>query len=117
MNTALLALSNELAGAVEQAAPTVVTVNARARSGSSGVHWRPGVIVTADHTIRQEDDITIGLPGGGSVRGAPGDPVRRQLLLHPARTGPGLASAAGGRTPRRAVPARRRPVQPRQVRF
>src|SRR5437899_6368292 len=67
MNTALLALSNELASAVEQTAPTVVTVNARPRSGSSGVHWRPGVIVPADHTIRQEDDITIGLPGGGSV--------------------------------------------------
>jgi S1-C subfamily serine protease len=67
MENALVALSNELAGAVEQAAQSVVTVNARPRSASSGVHWRQGVIVTAEHTVRQEDDITVGLPGGAVV--------------------------------------------------
>src|SRR5437773_8994871 len=67
MENALMALSNELVTAVDQAAHSVVTVNARPRAGSSGVHWRQGVIVTADHTIRHEDDITIGLPGGGTA--------------------------------------------------
>jgi S1-C subfamily serine protease len=65
MENALAALSDELAAAVERSGRAVVTVNARPRSASSGVHWRPGVIVTAEHTIRHEEDITIGIPGGG----------------------------------------------------
>ena len=64
MDNELVALSNELAAAVEQAAPAVVTVNARPRSAASGVHWRQNIIVTADHTVRQEEDIAIGLPDG-----------------------------------------------------
>jgi S1-C subfamily serine protease len=31
------------------------------------VHWRPGVIVTADHTVRTEEDITITRPDGRTV--------------------------------------------------
>jgi S1-C subfamily serine protease len=66
-SSTLLALSNDLAGAVERAGHAVVAVNARPRMPSSGVHWRPGVIVTADHTIKREEDITIMLPDGRSV--------------------------------------------------
>ena len=47
MENALAALSDELAGAVARAGGAVVTVNARPRMASSGVLWRPGVIVTA----------------------------------------------------------------------
>jgi S1-C subfamily serine protease len=61
---ALLSLSNDLAAAVERAARAVVVVNARPRLPSTGVHWRPGVIVTADHTVRMEDDIAIAWPDG-----------------------------------------------------
>jgi S1-C subfamily serine protease len=64
---ALLALSNDLAGAIERAGRVVVGVNARPRVPSSGVHWRQGVIVTADHTIKREEDITVALPDGRSV--------------------------------------------------
>jgi len=67
MDNALVALSDELAGAVEKAGQSVVIVNARPRSPSSGVHWRQDVIVTAEHTLKHEDDITIGLPDGGVV--------------------------------------------------
>jgi len=67
MENALVALSNELAGAVERAGRSVVTVNARPRIASSGVHWRQGVVVTAEHTVRHEEEITVGLPEGGSV--------------------------------------------------
>ena len=55
----LLSLSNDLAGAVERAGRAVVAVNGRPRLPSTGVHWRPGVIVTADHTLRADEDITI----------------------------------------------------------
>ena len=57
--TALPSLSNELAAAVEQAAGSVVAVNARPRLPSTGVHWRPGIIVTADHTVRSVEDLTV----------------------------------------------------------
>jgi S1-C subfamily serine protease len=64
MANELAALSNELAGAVEQAGRSVVAVHARPRFSSSGVFWRPDVIVTAQHTIRREEEITITLPDG-----------------------------------------------------
>jgi Trypsin-like serine proteases, typically periplasmic, contain C-terminal PDZ domain len=67
MENALVALSNELAGAVERAGNSVVTVNARPRAASSGVHWRAGIIVTAEHTVRQDEEITIVSAGGGKV--------------------------------------------------
>ncbi|MBE9181054.1 trypsin-like peptidase domain-containing protein [Oculatella sp. LEGE 06141] len=55
----LVALSNDLADAIAHAANAIVTVNARQRCSSSGVHWQPGIVVTADHTIKREEDITV----------------------------------------------------------
>jgi S1-C subfamily serine protease len=68
--SALLALSNDLAGAVEGTSRSVVAVHARPRMPSSGVHWRQGVIVTADHTVRRDEDISVGLPDGRMVPAA-----------------------------------------------
>src|SRR5205809_5935288 len=67
MANELFALSQELAGAVAQAARNVVAVHARPRFSSSGIFWRPGVIVTAEHTIRREEEITVTLPDGTNV--------------------------------------------------
>ena len=67
MGNALVALSNELAAAVEQAGRSVVNVNARPRVPSSGVHWRRGIVVTSEHAVKQDEEITIGLPGGGTA--------------------------------------------------
>src|SRR4028118_395673 len=66
-SSTLLALSNNLADAVEQAGRYVVAVKARSRISSSGIHWRKGVIVTADETIKRSEDITITLPDGRTV--------------------------------------------------
>lgn len=52
-------ISQELAGTAEKAGRSVVTVHGRHRIPSSGVYWRPGVIVTANHTLRREDEITV----------------------------------------------------------
>src|SRR5438067_3890839 len=60
----LLGLSNDLAGAVERAGRATVAVNARQRVPSSGVQWRPGIVVTADHTVERDEDITITLADG-----------------------------------------------------
>ncbi|MHB8648101.1 MAG: S1C family serine protease [Thermomicrobiales bacterium] len=63
----LLALSNNLADAVERAGASTVAVHARQRQSASGVLWRPGVVVATDHTIERDDDITITLPDGKSI--------------------------------------------------
>jgi len=65
--SAMLALSNDLAAAVERAGTAVVAVNGRQRIPSSGVHWRSGVVVTADHTVRRDDEITVTLPDSRTV--------------------------------------------------
>jgi S1-C subfamily serine protease len=67
MPTQLASLSQELAEAVKQADRHVVAVHARPRFSSSGVLWKPGVVVTAEHTVRREEEITVTLPGGQTV--------------------------------------------------
>src|SRR4051795_10400604 len=64
MANELATLSDQLAGIVERAAPSVVAVHARPRFSSSGVFWRPGIVVTAEHTIRREEEIEVTLPDG-----------------------------------------------------
>ncbi len=64
---ALQALSDDLVAAVETVAASVIAVNARPRIAASGVHWRPGVVVTTDHTLRREEDITVTLSDGRTV--------------------------------------------------
>ena len=63
----LSSFSNDLADAVAGAARAVVTVNARRRIPSTGVHWRSGIVVTAEHTVRMDDEITVGRPDGRRV--------------------------------------------------
>src|SRR3989442_2447683 len=67
MDNALVALSNELAAAVERARRSVVTVHARPRLASTGVPWRQGVIVTAEHTVKHDEEITVGMPDGSTI--------------------------------------------------
>jgi S1-C subfamily serine protease len=67
MGNEMAALSEELAAAVERAGQAVVAVHARPRFSSSGVFWHPGIVVTAEHTIRNEEEITVTLPNGSNV--------------------------------------------------
>ncbi|HYZ82891.1 MAG TPA: S1C family serine protease [Bryobacteraceae bacterium] len=61
---ALQALSDDLARAVDKAASVTVAVNGRPHTPSSGIHWQEDVVVTTDHTLRQDEDITITLRSG-----------------------------------------------------
>ncbi|MDQ3996145.1 MAG: S1C family serine protease [Gemmatimonadota bacterium] len=63
----LVALSTELADAVERAGRWTVAIHARRRIPSSGIVWRSGVVVAASHTIRRDEDISLTLPDGTSV--------------------------------------------------
>lgn len=67
MNKELTAFSRDLASIVARAAPTVVAVNGRPSFPSSGVFWRPGIVVTAEHTLQREEDIEVTLPDGSTV--------------------------------------------------
>src|SRR5580704_6572988 len=64
MSTELIELSNVLAQATERAASSVVAVHTESRGSSSGIFWRPGVIVTSEHALRRDEDIQITLPNG-----------------------------------------------------
>ena len=66
-NTTLQSLSRDLANVVEQASTAVVAVNGRRHLSSSGVYWRDGVIVTAAHTLRRTEDISVILSSGETV--------------------------------------------------
>jgi S1-C subfamily serine protease len=66
MSTVLLDLSNAFADAVERAGRSVVSVNEGGRAGVSGTIWRDGLVVTAEHTIRGQQELTVELPAGGS---------------------------------------------------
>jgi S1-C subfamily serine protease len=66
-SNALQSLSRDLANVVEQASTAVVAVNARRHLSSSGVYWRDGVIVTAAHTLRRTEDISVILSSGETV--------------------------------------------------
>jgi S1-C subfamily serine protease len=97
MSTELAAFSAELAAIVEKSAPSVVAVHARPRFSSSGVFWRPGVIVTAEHTIRREDEITVTLPDGSNAPAtlAGSDPGTDLAVLKADFPAPLLKPAAG----------------------
>jgi len=64
MSNELTALSQQLAGVVERTGKSVAAVHGHPRFSSSGVIWRPGVIVTAEHTVRREEEVTVTLPDG-----------------------------------------------------
>jgi serine protease DegQ len=62
------AFSDALAGAVARAGVSIVRVDARRRSAASGVVWGPGgLILTADHVLERDEDVTVGLPDGRTV--------------------------------------------------
>ncbi len=58
-SSSLLSFSNQLAETVERVGGAVVAVNARTRIASSGIHWRPGIVVVADHTLKRAEEITV----------------------------------------------------------
>ena len=67
LNSSLSAFSDQLASIVAQAGQSVAAVHARHRFDSSGVHWTPGIIVTADHALRRDEDIAVTSASGARL--------------------------------------------------
>ncbi|OLB96747.1 MAG: hypothetical protein AUH30_11755 [Candidatus Rokubacteria bacterium 13_1_40CM_68_15] len=65
--TTVMDLSNALASAVERASGWVLAVHGRPRLPSTGVHWRGGLIVTANHTVEPDREVTLTGPDGRSL--------------------------------------------------
>lgn len=64
-NGVLANLSNDLAGAVEQASASVVTVFGRQRMPATGIVWSAdGLIVSANHVVERDEDIHVDTPDG-----------------------------------------------------
>jgi serine protease Do len=68
MSSTLESLSNDLAAAVDRAGRSVVAIHARRRIPASGILWRPGLVVAADHTVHKDDDVRVTLADGTDVR-------------------------------------------------
>lgn len=64
MSAQLVELSNALAAATERAAASAVAVHTEPRGSSSGVIWRDGLVVTAEHALRRDEEIEVTLPTG-----------------------------------------------------
>ena len=101
MSNELAAFSRELAAVVESAAPSVAAVHARPRFPSSGVFWRTGILATAEHTIRREDEITVTLPDGRSTPAtlAGSDPGTDLAFLRVEDAGTPIAKSAAEPAP------------------
>ena len=96
MSAELIALSNALAQATDGAASSTVAVHTEARGSSSGVVWRPGVIVTAEHALRRDEDIQVTLPDGrvvAAVLAGRDDSTDLAVLKCPEAASPIAASA------------------------
>ncbi|HEX7968684.1 MAG TPA: trypsin-like peptidase domain-containing protein, partial [Stellaceae bacterium] len=63
----LALLSDRLAALVDGAARSVVAVRAGRRWSTSGIHWRPGIVVTAEEALERDEDIALTLPDGRRV--------------------------------------------------
>src|SRR5262245_10197719 len=63
----LVAFSDHAAQLVERIAGSVVAVHGGSQWSASGIHWRSGVIVTAEELLERDDDIKITLAGGRQI--------------------------------------------------
>jgi S1-C subfamily serine protease len=63
----LVAFSDAAAQLVERIASSIIAVHGSGRWHSSGVHWRSGIIVTAEEVLERDEDIKVTLPGGRVV--------------------------------------------------
>lgn len=67
MSNVLVDLSNSLAAATEKAGKSTVLVNARRRMPASGIAFAADLILTANHVVEFDEEISVTLPDGSEV--------------------------------------------------
>jgi S1-C subfamily serine protease len=61
------AISDQLADLLDSIAPRLVAVHGRGRGSSSGIVWRPGLVVTAEEALETDENISITHPDGTQI--------------------------------------------------
>jgi S1-C subfamily serine protease len=97
--TAWNALSGQIAEAIEAVQDSIVTVHGGGRSTSSGVVWRPGVIVTVRHGLRRTDSLQVAHQGEPFHAALAGSDAGTDLAVLRVETG--AAAQTGGAAPAR----------------
>jgi S1-C subfamily serine protease len=64
MSSEWITISKEFAEATAKVAAFTAAVHTGSRGSSSGVLWRPGIIVTAEHALERDESIQATLPDG-----------------------------------------------------
>src|SRR5260370_3749882 len=91
----LVALSRLMTEAVEHVSPSIVAIDARPRVRTSGVIWRPDVIVSTNHTIRRHEEITVALHDGQQIKATvSGRDTRTRLAVLRIEASAGATTAA-----------------------
>lgn len=92
----LATLSNGMADAVERAAQSVVQVNGRQRQSASGIVFGDDLVLTADHVLEREEDLTIETSDGRTLPAqfVGRDPSSDLAVLRVPGLGLGAASVA-----------------------
>ncbi len=67
MSNVLVDLSNALAAAAEKGGQSTVLVNARRRMPASGIAFAADLILTADHAVERDEDISVLLADGSEI--------------------------------------------------
>src|SRR5258706_12557617 len=112
----LIAFSDAAAQLVERSASSIIGVPGGGQWPSSGIHWRSGVIVTAEEVLERDEDIKVTLPGGRVVAaslagrdpstdvavlrfqpdGLPAGPTADAASLRPGHVVPAIGKPEGG---------------------
>lgn len=90
MTEVLRDLSQALAATVKAAGPAVVRLESRRRLPATGIVWSDeGIIVSAHHVVRRDENIRVGLPDGQTVPAAllGRDPTTDLAVLRAEATG------------------------------
>ena len=65
--SSLDAISDRIADLCDAIAPRLVAVHGPRRSSSTGIIWRPGLVLTAEEALEADEDILITRPDGNQV--------------------------------------------------
>ena len=63
----IVLFSDRLVTVIDHAARSIVAVHSREHRSISGLHWRPGVLVTAEQALDRDEDLELSLPDGRRV--------------------------------------------------
>jgi len=95
-------ISDQLTSLADAAAASVVAVHGGGRWSISGIHWRPGIIVTAEEALERDQELAVTTSAGGRIPAtlAGRDPTTDVAILKIASEGLAVAANRSTTAPR-----------------